>query len=168
MSNYYNGTSAYKIDNFEYVNAPAGDVKESIERRKTIREGRKAEFMKRLRICSTMMAVFGITIGFLCTNAVIIEKSTEVNDKKQQLTEITEANNQIVLDIERNLDLKKIEDIAINELGMKHPDKYQIVYVNVEQNDYAEISGKEKKPEKAQTRMVAMENKAEKIIEYIN
>ena len=168
MSNYYNGTSAYKIDTFDYNEMPMGDVKESIERRKNIRDGRKAEFLRRLRVCSVFMTVFGIIIGLLCTNAIIIEKSTEVSDKKKQLAEITEANTQIVLDIERNLDLKKIEEIAINELGMKHPDKHQIVYLSVEQNNYAEISGKEEKPKTAQTRMVAMGKKTEKNSEYIN
>ncbi|MBR2476888.1 MAG: cell division protein FtsL [Clostridia bacterium] len=133
MSSYYNGTSAY---NFDYGTTT---VEENIEARASRRSSRKAAFMKRVRAFSVFFCIFAIAIGLLVTNAIIIEKTSTLNDMQTQLTELREENKKKTIDIESNLDHKRIEDIAINELGMKRPDKYQVVYVNVEQNDYAEV-----------------------------
>ncbi len=143
MSRYYNGTSAYKIDEIEY--GYVSDVKENIAERQEKRQGRKAAFSKRVRVCAALVALFAVAIGLLFTNAMIIEKSSTVSKMQEELNSLTEPNNQTVLDFEKNLDLKKIEEIAINELGMKRPDKYQIVYVDVKQSDYAEVKREEEK-----------------------
>lgn len=169
MSNYYNGTSAYKIADFDYVasNVHNTNVKEKIEKRRVARMSKKAVFLGRMRVAAVLLAAFGMAIGILFTNAIIIEKASVVNDMNTQLNALTEANNQTVLDIERSLDLKKIEEIAIGELGMKHPDKYQVVYVNVEQRNYGEIgSGNENKG--LGGTMVAMGKGAQQIVEYMN
>ena len=168
LSSYYNGTSAYKIDDFDYGNHKVHSAKENIERRRVAREGKKTKFVKQLRAAVTFLSVFAVALGVLFTNAVIIEKSSKVNDMQKELSQITEANNQIVLDIERNLDLKKIEEIAINELGMKHPDKYQIVYVDVEQSNYGEIVSDKKESVGIGGTVVAMGKGAKNIMEYMN
>ncbi len=169
MSNYYNGTSAYKINDFDYVteNIHNTGVKEKIETRRVVRLSKKAAFLSRVRMAVALLSVFGVALGILFTNAVIIEKSSAVNDMQAQLNALTEANNQTVLDIERSLDLKKIEEIAIGELGMKHPDKYQVVYVNVEQNNYGEIGSGDDQKGFGGT-MVAMGKGAQQIVEYMN
>lgn len=166
MSSYYNGTSAYKIDDIEY--GVSRDVKDNIAKRQQIRQSKKAAFIKRMRVCATFVGVFAVALGILFTNAVIIEKSSAVNDMQSQLTELTEANNQMILDIEKNLDLKKIEEIAINELGMKRPDKYQIVYVNVEQNDYAEVAKTETASSGFAATFGAIGSSIGQFMEYIN
>lgn len=139
MSSYYNGTSAYELDNINYGTT---SVKDNIEARAISRSNRKELFMKRVRAFSVFFGIFAIAIGSLVTNAIIIEKSSTLNEMQAQLTELREENKKKTIDIESNLDHKRIEDIAINELGMKRPDKYQVVYVNVEQNDYAEVMQK--------------------------
>ncbi len=166
MSTYYNGTSAYKIDDIEY--GVRSNVKDNIAKRQQVRESKKAAFVKRVRVFATFAGVFAIALGLLFTNAMIIEKSSTVNDMQNELTELTEANNQIILDIEKNLDLKKIEEIAINELGMKRPDKYQIVYVNVEQNDYAEVAKTETTPSGFTATFGAIGSGIGRFMEYIN
>lgn len=135
---YYNGTSAYKLDEQDY--RVSTDVQENIEKRRQVRVGKRAKFLKSLRTALTLACAFGACIAVLYANAVIIEKASAVEALEAELSELTEQNTQMKLDIEKNTDLKKIEEIAINELGMKRPDKYQIVYVNVEQNDYAEVA----------------------------
>lgn len=166
MSSYYNGTSAYKIDEIEYGTRPS--VQENIAKRQQIRQSKRTAFIKRVRVCATFALVFAVAFGILFTNAVIIEKASAVNDMQNQLTELTEANNQIMLDIEKNLDLNKIEEIAINELGMKRPDKYQIVYVDVEQSDYAEVSRAEDKPSVLAATFGALGSSISQFMEYIN
>lgn len=166
MSTYYNGTSAYKIDDIEY--GIRSNAKDNIAKRQQIRESKKATFIKRMRAFATFAGVFAVALGLLFTNAMIIEKSSTVNDMQNELSELTEANNQMVLDIEKNLDLKKIEEIAINELGMKRPDKYQVVYVNVQQNDYAEVAKAEKESSGFAATFGAIGSSIGQFMEYIN
>lgn len=143
MSRYYNGTSAYNFDDFDYGTAT---VEEKIEKKVSGRKSRKSVFMNRIYSAGMLFGIFAVAIALLITNAVIIEKSSALNDMQTQLAQLKEENKKKVIDIESSLDHKRIEDIAINELGMKRPDKYQIVYVSVEQNDYAEVMQQPEKP----------------------
>lgn len=142
MSNYYNGTSAYKIADFAY---PDNNQKSESDAAGRTAKSKKTDTLRRLYSAMVLATIFALAIGFLFTNAIIIEKASKVNDMQNQLRAITAQNNQTTLDIERSLDLKRIEEIAINELGMKHPDKYQMVYVDVEQSNYAEITADKEK-----------------------
>ena len=46
------------------------------------------------------------------------------------------------MEISQKLDLKLIEEKAINELGMQKPDNSQIIYVGVKQASYTEVESK--------------------------
>ena len=167
MSNYYNGTSAYKIDEIHYTTGVS--AKESIARREAVRQSKKALFAKRMRVLGSAFCVFAVALGILFANAIVIEKSSTVNEMQNNLNALTEENNQIVLDIERNLDLNKIEDIAINELGMKRPDNYQVVYVDVEQTDYVEVlDSKGINPSKFSSKLSAIGSGISRFVEYMN
>lgn len=166
MSKYYNGTSAYKIDDIQYVTN--SDAKENIERRKVARENKRALFLKRVKLLVGAAGVFAVAIALLCVNAAIIEKSSVVNDMQTQLNELTEQNNHIKLELEKNLDLNRIEDIAINELGMKRPDNYQVVYVNVEQNNYAEVMQKDDGAFAFSSKLSTIGSGVSRFMEYLN
>lgn len=58
---------------------------------------------------------------------------------EEELSELTETNNNKKIQLEKSVDLKKIEEIAISQYGMQRPDKNQIVYVRVVQSDYGEV-----------------------------
>lgn len=165
MQRYYDGTSAFKIEEPRYV--VSDDVKDNIEKRKQVRINKKAAFAKQIKMGVFCLCVFAVCLSILFTNALIIEKASTVNDMQNQLNMLTEENNHAKLEIEKNLDLKKIEDIAIGELGMKRPDKYQIVYVNVEQNDYAEVVKADAKPGVSAT-LGAIGSGIGQFMEYIN
>ena len=45
--------------------------------------------------------------------------------------------------MEQSLDLKKVEEIATTKLGMQRPEKHQLVYIDMNNKDYAEKSGKD-------------------------
>ena len=165
MQRYYDGTSAFKIEEPRY--AISEDVRENIEKRKQVRVNKKAAFAKQMRAGIVCLCAFAVCLSILFTNAMIIEKASAVNDMQNQLNMLTEENNHAKLEIEKNLDLKKIEDIAINELGMKRPDKYQVVYVNVEQTDYAEVVKADSKPV-ATAALGAIGSGIGQFMEYIN
>ncbi len=166
MSNYYNGTSAYKIDEVKYEVSPG--VQENIANRREKRQSKREAFFRRMRVYAFFASVIAVAFGILFTNAVIIEKSSAVNQMQEKLSEITEANNQMMVDIEKNLDLNKIEAIAIGELGMKRPDKYQTVYVDVEQSSYAEVTEAEEDSSVFAATFGAIGTKISHFVEYMN
>ena len=45
--------------------------------------------------------------------------------------------------MERNIDLSEVEEIATTELGMQRPESYQVIYVNVDKDDFSEVTAKD-------------------------
>ena len=138
LAKLYDGTSAYQL---EY---DSQEQLAEVNKRVKQRQLRKRKFFKRVKLMGCLAVVFVVACGVLYGNARIIQASSRVSELQAELEKITENNTQKLLDLEKSLDLKKVEEIAINELGMKRPEKYQIVYVDVQQSDYGEVTQTEK------------------------
>lgn len=144
--NYNTGTSAYKYDEYMYNSSSAyeldyeqRDVK--YEQRRTVRinnRSKKKELLARMVIVS-LVTMLICAVGFLYSRVMVIYAANEVNQLKNELATISSANNKKSMEIERSIDLKKVEEIAISKYNMQRPDKNQTVYVNVTQQDYAEV-----------------------------
>ena len=67
----------------------------------------------------------------------------------EKLKENLETVNSVVVkseyELEKNIDLKKIEEIAVTKLGMQRPEKHQLVYISMKNNDYCEVKEDESK-----------------------
>lgn len=138
LSKLYDGTSAYQLEYEEQEQLA------EVNNRAKQRRQRKRRFIKRIKLMACLSVVFAIACGVLYGNARIIQASSHVSELQAELKKVTEDNTQKLLELEKSLDLKKVEEIATKELGMKRPDKYQIVYVDVQQNDYGEVTQTEK------------------------
>ena len=69
-----------------------------------------------------------------------IMKSTQVALAKQQLNQEKAAYNEILNENKRlEVDLRKVENIALTKLGMNKPLPSQIVYVNTNASNYGEV-----------------------------
>ncbi len=75
-----------------------------------------------------------------------ILKSTQVALAKQQLSmekaaynELLNENKRLEVSINSEVDLRKVEDIALSRLGMNKPLSSQIVYVDTNANHYGEV-----------------------------
>ncbi len=156
---YYYGTSAYKIDNYYEKKAL------NAQRIERIKARRKAK--RRMQVVGLLAAAFAVACIILYRNVVIIEASSEVAALSSRLEEVKSANTKKSLALEQSLDLKKVEDIAVNELGMKRPDKYQTVYVDVTQNDYAEVAAKEEPAKPFQGVFSVIRQGVINILEYL-
>ncbi len=116
--------------------------------RPTTKVVRKVRVHKRKKNNAQMrgMILLGMAIvlafGLLFSNSQILEKRTQVSQLKKELDTV---NAKIVagqFEIERNMDLNKIEEEATVRLGMQRPTKAQTVYVNMGNCDYAESGNK--------------------------
>ncbi len=135
MKKLYNGTSAYNLD--EYDNY----ARTSEENRKKRVSQRRKESVSMCRfLIVTVIAVFCIASALVYANVMMIRASTETEKLKDKLALITEQNKQTEMKINQKLDMKVVEEKAISELGMQRPDNSQIVYVNVKQDTYTEVS----------------------------
>ncbi len=138
MSKYYytNGSSAYSLDKYDIENYY---TKKRIneEEAKKARAVRSAKL--RMRTIAAILAVFAVACTILYRNVAIIEASTEAQQLEEKLTTLQAANTKLNYELKKEVDLKKVEEIATTKLGMKRPDKHQTVYVDVTQKNYAEV-----------------------------
>lgn len=132
---FYNGTSAYKIYSYDDYNRQA---QENQRQKQTAQKQRHAINRKKLSI--TIGLIFVISTAFLYVNAVLMQTSSEVADLTKELEDMQVRNTQVSFDIVSGVDYSEVEQKAISEFGMQHPESYQNVYVNVVQSDYAEVA----------------------------
>ena len=133
MSYDYDGTSAYKIEEYDRYNQETQQKQEE-KKRKSLKEA--ALVHKRAIIITA--TVFAIAIAFLYANVMLIQISSEYDELTATLDDIKVRNTQVSFEIASGIDLAVVEEKAITEFGMQQPESHQNVYVNVVQSDYAE------------------------------
>lgn len=131
--NFYDGTSAYKIE--QYYNYTNETTKKQEEKKdKRVRQS----ILTHKRLVVVTSVVFVVAIAFLYFNVVLIQTSARHDDLTRQLEDIRVRNTQLSFEIASGVDLAAVEAKAKNEFGMQQPESHQNVYVDVVQNDYAE------------------------------
>ncbi len=130
---YVNGTSAVKTERVHY------DV---YEENKLLKEKKKFKSNRKLKVklffgIITVFVMFAfITYRF----SLITDLNYRVNKANIQYNNLKNENQILKVDIKSTTDLEKIKEIAESKLGMQMPDKAQVVYVNVPERDYTDVS----------------------------
>ena len=122
---YSRGSSAYQLE------LPYNPV-EKVNKKVRARNRRNAKTM------ITILLGLGICLFMCYRYAAIYGNSVDYAKKESGLRDIEARNTQLVMEIERSVDLKSIEEYAINELGMVRPQRYQIRYVTPQVEDKME------------------------------
>ncbi len=73
----------------------------------------------------------------------LYESEVKISELEKKLASAESVTCQKTFELENTVDLKTIEEIATTKLGMQRPEKYQIVYVNVNKADNTEVTAKE-------------------------
>lgn len=109
-----------------------------------ISKKKKQSAQKRERALSIVKILLVVSCAFvvLYRGVMITDKCAAVDTKKTELEELVASNKKLQFEIDRSLDLKNVEAIAQNELGMRRAEKYQTVYIDLEQVDYVEKTAK--------------------------
>ena len=137
----YNGTSlAYKVDEYNEVDNLVNEVKKenTLNKKKT----------SPLFVILCAFYIVAIVSTLLVKTAITTERRAELTAIKNEYSEIVNNNKKMEVDINSQIDLRKVEDIAIAKLNMNQPRKNQIVYISTEPKDYGEVkaeNGNEKK-----------------------
>lgn len=127
----YNRTSlAYDINEYSEVDELVSEAKKSNVKKK-----------KNTKLFTFICAVYVISMI-----ALLLIKTANINEQKSALTQIQNEYNEIVnenkrleVSINSQIDLRKVEEIAIAQLGMNKPKQSQTVYVSTEPKDYGEV-----------------------------
>ncbi len=142
MERYFDGSSAYKIDDLEFDTRFSKKGPELVRNEFSSSEVNKRRRQAAKSLCSYLLVVFLLASSVVYTKVLLMQAKTEVLNLEKQYANIVEENTNKKIQMEQSIDLKKIEEIAISQYGMQRLDKNQTIYVKVVQEDYAEIVNK--------------------------
>ncbi len=137
----YNGNLAYDWEFYENTARVQRKVEEHRQQNKTKAKAKEAKLHKTVSICAIMLA---LCAGFMISrNVAVYESRNDVAALQKELNQLKEYSSQKAFELDQSLDLELIEETAKKKLGMARPEKYQIVYVNIKQDDVTEVTANE-------------------------
>lgn len=113
---------------------PSPNVRIKVSKKAQTAAQRRANILGIFKILFVMCCAFVI----LYRGVLLTDKCAAVEKKQAELETLIATNEKLQFEIDRSLDLDKVEKIARNDLGMHPVEKYQTVYINLEQVDYVE------------------------------
>ena len=134
----YGGNLAYDLEFQENTAKVHQKVSEHKKQTKAKAKAHTVQIHKTVCICAVMVALCaGFTIS---RNVAVYESRKEVEKLQKELNQLKEYSSQKAFELDQNLDLELIEQTATTKLNMTRPEKYQIVYVNIKQDDVTEVT----------------------------
>ena len=89
-----------------------------------------------------MVVILGCILLLMYRNVKIRESFAGVQDLSKKVSSLEKENSQISVQIQNNLNLNNIEEIATTSLGMQKLSSKQTVYINLDTKGYTEVSSK--------------------------
>ena len=143
----YNTSSAYKLD-YNYLdeqvknkrNAESEAKRQEKERvlsQKQLRE-------KRVKAFAAIVMVFMLSFIVINRYVEINEARNAMNDLQSEYNSIVAANQDLQAKIDKAVDLKKLQTVANEKFGMVRPERYQMFYIDMQQEDKAENVAQDK------------------------
>lgn len=107
------------------------------------RENMKLEKKKHNKNVAFIIAIFLILLAISYRSSLINERFSAIQKDKETLSALQKTNDQLEVSIESSLNLKNVEEVAKDKLGMQKLDNNQKVYVNLDKKDYVEASSED-------------------------
>ncbi len=148
MSNLYgyNSSNAYKLDwNYETKRQTENERLHTKETEKrTDSKNPKINFAGFLRIAICFLVAFVIVNGYVKIN----EAYSEVAKLEAEYNDIVATNQDLQVKIDKAIDLEQLQTVANEKFGMVRPERYQLFYVDLQQEDFAKTYAKKDEPKK--------------------
>lgn len=127
------GNLAYKLDYEEQK------IKKPLRTTKTQQVKKQAAKKVNLAVLLFYMVIIGAMAFCLIGREVkLYAKSSELSAMESELTNLQAKSKQIMMEAEAVLDFNAIEQTAMEEYNMKRPETHQVVYVDMQKDDYIE------------------------------
>lgn len=138
---YYDGNAVRKTEVPGY--SPNVRIKSRPQPKKKLTKSqaakqKKAKLRARLSMIFSILMVAAAAFAVLYRGVIITETTNRIEKKEKELTNLVASNQKLQMEIDHALDLKTVEEAATQRLGMRQPEKYQTVYVNLDQVDHVE------------------------------
>lgn len=144
------GNNAYK---YEYGTSPEEYIipEEKIQEKKIIltelrRKKEDKKTKKHIIINVTLLVIMGLTVAFRYASVTQINYENHKLEQEYQ-KKVAVAQN-LAVEIESNMSIAEIAEIAETKLGMHKPYSYQLKYIDVETPDQTEYKNTEFTKEK--------------------
>lgn len=132
----YDGNLAYELELRENTARVQEKVQEHKKQTKAKAKAKTAKMHKTISICALVAA---LCAGFMISrNVAVYESKNDVETLQKELNKKKEYLSQKTFEYEQSIDYDEIRAWA-KENGMTDPEKYQIVYVNIKQDDVTEV-----------------------------
>ncbi len=99
----------------------------------------KSYYKVKLKLASYVILIFAMCLIVAYRYALITEINYNIEKATKEYNYIKNKNVLLKVEIEKELDLNKIRQIAEEKLGMHKPNRYQIVYVSVPKSDFSKV-----------------------------
>lgn len=103
----------------------------------------KKQLKPRVKLVMYIAISFAILFAISYQNSLITENFNQKEELKESLASIEKENEQLKVNIEKSLNLNKVEQAAKEMLGMQKLDNSQKVYISLPKEDYIEIPSEE-------------------------
>ncbi len=149
----YNTGTARKLDSTDFNYGP--NLRREIEKevnlvkkaRPTKTKAKAHRGIKGIVAVTLMFAMaFSVVSGYVAIN----EAENEISELRDEYNSIVASNQSIQVRIDRAIDLKQLQTIAGERYGMVSPERYQMFYVDLGMEDYAESASLREQKEKQQ------------------
>ncbi len=134
-----NTNTAYDFSKFEV--APAPREKLPLRVVSTPRTKRRPKVFGLSKLCLVALMV-SMVVYMIYNQVVLSELSGQVSLASANLTELESENTRLSADLASNSSYKTLEEYATYQLGLSKLDSGQIIYMDMQQSDRIEITGK--------------------------
>lgn len=112
------------------------------EENKVLKEKKRYRSNNRvkLKVIGTCLLIFSACFLLIFRYAVITKLNYDVSKAEKAYNVLRNDNSRLKVQIEEELDLTQLKTLAVERLGMKEPDKMQIVYLKVPKYDVTVVS----------------------------
>lgn len=100
-----------------------------------------AETRQALKIFAVILVMFSLFVGILAARLNVYELKALANEKEILLDEAKSENIRLNMALNALMSREKVEDYAVNVLGMQKIERYQIYYFDDRDGDKVVISG---------------------------
>ncbi len=139
MASYVHGTAAYRVK-------PQTQKASQKKKEKTVVKKKRHQKVKMSMDFGSLVYFSFAVIISVCACVCYLQLRAEVTQNMQTLAQMKASlydlemdNNAMESTIMMSIDLDKIKDIAMNELGMMYPTPEQIITYEIEEDNYMDV-----------------------------
>jgi cell division protein FtsL len=96
----------------------------------------KAEAKHKSKLVYIILFLFILAATIILRYTMITEINYKIDNRRTELSEIQKDNAYIKAQIEKSIDMDEIKEYAVSKLNMRKPYKHQILFVDIERQDY--------------------------------